>query len=565
MYRYLCISFATLVCISCGIGPKPPADALNETVEGFIYGSLALSPVSATASGYHTHKGITLDEQLDDFSAAGMRAQSDFLAKMERQINELPSQGLDKEQLADIEILRNQIGLSKLELETIQSYKHNPTTYVELAGNALFTPYMLNYAPIEKRFEQITRRLEKLPTLFAQAKANLVDAPEVWNRVAQEENQGNIDMIDKTLREAAPAAQKAAYEKAAGPAIAALKDFNQFLKGDFSKQISDWRLGARNYDQKFRYTMAIGKAPLDLLREAEDDFMKIRAEMEQLARPKSVSDALADIAKKHATQATFMDRAKETLAQATAFVKAKDMMTLPTRGNLQVIETPEFMRGIYAVAGFNPAPPLQPELGAFYWVTPIPATWAPDRIDSKLREYNEFGMQQITIHEAMPGHYVQLEYANDVQPVSRRLLRNLYANGPYVEGYAVYAQQLMSEAGYMSDSKEMQLTFLKQMLRVTANAIMDIRFHTVSYTEREAMDLMTRLAYQEKEEATAKFQRAQLSSCQLPTYYAGWKGWLNAREEFKKKQGSAYSLKQFNERALKESAVPLDTLTKLLN
>src|SRR5947207_6006465 len=130
------------------------------------------------------------------------------------------------------------------------------------------------------------------------------------------------------------------------------------------------------------------------------------------AAPTTIPQALNDVARQHATPDTYMAKAKESLAQATAFVKQKDLLTLPARSNLDVIETPEFMRGIYGVGGFNPAPPLEPQLGAFYWITPIPKNSPPARVESKLAEYNNHGLQQLTIHEAMPGHYVQLEYAN---------------------------------------------------------------------------------------------------------------------------------------------------------
>ena len=238
---------------------------------------------------------------------------------------------------------------------------------------------------------------------------------------------------------------------------------------------------------------------------------------------------------------------------------------MPARANLQVTETPEFLRGIYGVGGFNAAPPLEPQLGAFYWITPIAANWSAARAESKLREYNDFGLQQLTIHEAMPGHYVQFEYANDVQPVSRRLLRSLYSNGPYVEGWGVYTQQLMSDAGYLDNSKGLRLTLDKQILRVLANTILDVRLQTMGMTDQQAIDLMIKDTYQEKEEATAKLQRAQLSSCQLPTYFVGWKGWLNVREHYKQKKGAAYSLKAFHEAALKESGVSLPALEGLLN
>jgi uncharacterized protein (DUF885 family) len=520
--------------------------------------------VTATATGYHQHNGIALDEQLDDYSEAGMAAQRRFYAGFQTRIATVNPASLDHEQQADLEIVRNNLALSLLELDTIQSYKHNPTVYVELAGNALFNPYVLSYAPKDQRFQHITRRLEKIPALFRQARANLIDAPPVWNRVAREENQGNIDLIDGALRAGVPDSQKAEYSRAADLAIAALRDFNTFLETTLSKRESDWRLGRENYARKFQYVLAIGKTPEQLLGEAEADLQATLAEMARLAAPKSVKQALDEIARKHATSETYMLEARKTLEQATAFVRERRLVTLPARANLQVIETPEFMRGIYAVGGFNAAPPLEPQLGAFYWITPIPNNWPRDRIESKLREYNNYGLQELTIHEAMPGHYVQLEYANNVQPETRRLLRSVFSNTPYVEGWAVYAQQMMSEEGYLDSSRELHLSFLKQILRVLANTILDVRLQTMGMTDQQALDLMITDTLQEKEEATAKLQRAQLSSCQLPTYYAGWKGWLAARESYRRRKGAAFSLREFHEAALKESAVPLPVLEGLL-
>jgi uncharacterized protein (DUF885 family) len=501
---------------------------------------------------------------LDDFSPAGIETQRKFYDGIQSRVNALNTASLDKQQQADLQIIKNQLNLQLLDLNTIQGFKHNPTVYVELAGNALFTPFILEYAPKDQRFGAIIKRLEKIPTLFAQAKANLVDSPEVWNRVAVDENKGTIGMIDKDLREAVPAPLKPDYDRAATTAIAALKDFSTFLEKDLSKRTSDWRLGKENYAKKCEYTLAVGKTPEQLLSEAEADLQSTRQAMEKTAAPKSVKQALDEIAMQHATPETYMAEAKKALAQATAFVREKDLLTLPPRSNLQVIETPEFMRGIYAVGGFNAAPPLQPELGAFYWVTPIPKTWPKERIESKLREYNKYGIQQLTIHEAMPGHYVQLEYANDVEPKSRRLLRNIFGNGPYIEGWAVYAQELMTDQGYLDNSVGMRLTLGKQLLRVLANTILDVRLQTMGMTDQQALDLMIKDTYQEKEEATAKLQRAQLSSCQLPMYFAGWKGWLQVRDRYKQKQGANFSLKEFHERALKESAVPLPVLEGLL-
>ncbi len=537
----------------------------DQLVDDFVLGTLALSPTTATSFGYHVHHGTSLDDMLDDFSPAGIAASRTLLNDIEARIARLDTASLDAEQRADIDIMRNAIGASRLDIDEIQSYRHNPTTYVELLGNGLYTPYVLQYAPALERYRHIINRMNKVPELIRQAEANLQDSPEVWNRVARDENAGTVGLIDTTLRADCPPDLRMRFDQAAATATAALNGFNHWLEDHLAEKVSDWRLGKELYAKKFRLVLATGKTPEALLAEAEADLIKARAEIARLSAPKTVEQALADVARQHAMASTFIPSAKQALVTATAFVKAKDLLTLPPNANLEVIETPVFMRGIYGVGGFNPAPALEPKLGAFFWVTPIPSTWPQAQIDSKLREYNDSGVQHLTVHEAMPGHYVQGEYANEVKPRSRSLLRNIYGNGPYVEGWAVYSQQLMAEQGYLGDTPGYRLTLQKQLLRVLANTILDVRLQTMGMTDSQALDLMTKSTYQEPEEANAKLQRAKLSSCQLPTYYAGYKGWLDVREHYKSKQGAAFNLKQFHESALREGAVPLPVLDGLLH
>ena len=548
----------------CKMTPEKQMPDFSKLTEDFVYGSLALSPVSATQAGYHEHQGVKLDEKLDDFSPSGIEAARKFDAGFHDRLAAIDQQALSAEERADYQIIENAIELSLLDLQQIQSYRHNPTIYVELVGNALFSPFVLEYAPLDTRYRQIIQRLSQAPVLMDQAKVNLTDSPEVWTRVAREENDGNIDLIDKTLRAKAPANLKADFDKAAGPALDSLRSFNSFLKDDLSKRTSDWRLGKERYSKKFAYTLVAGKTPEEVLSEAEAALKETRQQMTKLAAPHSIREALDAIAKQHTTPEHFMDEARKGLEVATEFVRQKHLVTFPSRSNLQVIPTPEFMRGTYGVAGFNPAPAFEPQLGAFYWVTPIPSDWPKERIESKLREYNRFGLMQITIHEAMPGHYVQFEVADNLEPKSRRALRNIYGNVPYVEGWALYTQQMMSEEGFMDNSVELRLTFYKQLLRSIANSILDIRLQTMNMTDQQALDLMINDTFQEKEEATAKLQRAQLTSCQLPTYFVGLRGWLDTREGYKKRKGSAFVLSEFHDAALKESAVPLPALGPLL-
>lgn len=562
-------------------GCRRDVEELPALAEEFVYGVLGYSPVAATGVGYHQHKGIPLDGQLDDLTEPGIAAQKQFLSSMRRRLtNNVVLTRLGAEERADYDMLIDQIELQLLELETIQSYRHNPTLYVELIGNGLFSPYVLEYAPKEERFKHIISRLKGVPKLLEAARRNLRDAPEVWNRVAREENEGNIGLIDKTLREAAPPALRTDYGAAAATALDALRSFNSWLENDLARRTSDWRLPAAAYAKKFRYALGVEAAPDEILADAEAQIKAVRRQMFDLSLPLHkkwypthrdpvdlnliVNETLTRVADKHATPETYFADARRDLEEARAFVKAKNLLALPPRDNLQVIETPEFMRGIYGVGGFNPAPALEPKLGAFYWITPIPRNWPKERIESKLREYNYYGLKLLTIHEAMPGHYVQLEYANDIQPLARRLLRGVLGNGPYIEGWAVYATEMMLDEGYLDGSPELRLTFLKQQLRMLANTVLDIRLHTKGMTDEQAMSLMLGQTFQEKEEATAKLQRAKLSSCQLPTYYVGYRDWVRLRDAMKQRQGGAWKLNQFHERALKAGALPLRTLGALL-
>ncbi|HEX4387183.1 MAG TPA: DUF885 domain-containing protein [Steroidobacteraceae bacterium] len=559
------VLWVTALLVSERLAAATPAERADALVTDFVYESLALSPVSASAAGYHVHENVRLDGLWDDYSADGLAKIRQFNLKLLQRLDALKHAGLDRERLADLDVIRDAVNLKLLELDRIQDFRHNPTQYVELIGNGLYTPFVLNYAPPEQRFQDLIERLRRLPALVAQAKANLVDAPAVWNRVAREENAGNIELIDKTLRAEAPSDLRSAYDEAAAPALQALRELNEILATTLSAKTSDWRLGKDNYQRKCRYTLHTGRTPAQLLAAAEADLALARKEMARLSAPRTVAAALEAMANQHATPATYMDEARRTLAEATEFVKKKDLLTLADNGNLSVIETPVFMRGVYGVGGFNGAPALEPQLGAFYWVTPIPSDWPAARVESKLREYNRYGLQQLTIHEAMPGHYVQAEYANRIEPKARRVLRNIWGNGPYVEGWAVYAQQLMTDEGYLDHDPNLRLSLLKWWLRSVGNTILDVRLQTMGMTEQQALDFMINQTYQEREEAVAKVQRAQLSSCQLDMYYAGATGWDEVRAHYERRHPKDFTLKAFHDRALSEGAVPLETLDRLLH
>jgi uncharacterized protein (DUF885 family) len=562
---------------------RKPEERFAKLANEFVLTTLAFSPVAATAAGLHEFQGRNLDEMLDDISPAGYERQrrfyADFRARLEKEVRR---DALPPEDQADYDILTGQMALALMELDEIQSQLHNPTYYVELAGNALFTPYVVEYAPPEARARHIVARLRQLPVFLDQAKINLVSAAPIWTEVALQENAGNVKLVEQTLRGIMRGNTGEEYGVVSPAALDALRRFDEFLRGKLAQRGDwDWRLGPEKYAKKFRYALAADVDPDFVLRSAMADLEAVRSRMldlsldlEQVRQRPAASDtkgqnaviraALEHAAARHATPDSYVPEARGDLAEALAFVRQKGLLTLPGGGNLRVIETPEFMRGIYAVGGFNPAPPLQPQLGAFYWITPLPADWPRARVESKLREYNFYKLKLLTMHEAIPGHAAQFAYANRLEPAGRRLLRSVYGNGPYVEGWAQYATQMMLDEGFLGNSRELRLTFYKERMRVLADAILDIRLHTAGMTDQEALEFIERDTFQEAEEAQAKLQRAKLSSCQLPAYYIGWKGWDQARDEYRRMKGAQFGLAQFNDAALQEGAVPLPLLRGLL-
>ncbi|MBM3726385.1 MAG: DUF885 domain-containing protein [Acidobacteria bacterium] len=564
------ILFATLVLAGCQIYRKPLK--LVEHCEEFVYTTLSFTPTYAAANGHHHHAGVPMDELLDDYAPQAINRQRTFYKAFRKGLEKLIDRGrLTPGDKADYDIIQNQIDLALLELDRIQSFRHNPTLYAESLGNALFHPVTVEYTNQNVRWFHIIRRLEKVPPFFEIAKMNLVDSPPLWIEVARQENEGNIALVEGEIRARTPADLKDSFERAAGPALAAMRGFNRWLTEELSKRPSDWRLAKDLYEEKFRRTLVTSTTPAALLAEAEAEIERIRTEMFRLAGGRPGQDAgkviraeLDRVARRHATPETLFSDAARDLEEARAFIRREGLLGLPARDNLKVIETPEHMRGVYAVGGFNPAPPLEPKLGAFYWLTPVPKDWTAERIESKFREDNFYGLKILTIHEAMPGHYVQFEYSNDIQPPARRLLRTVYGNGPYIEGWAVYATAMMIENGYLEKDPGLKLMWLKHLLRVAANTVLDIRLHTMNMSDEEAMSLMMERTFQERHEAEAKLRRAKLTSVQLPTYFAGYREMLRLRDQVKQARGGAFTLRGFHDDLLRLGAVPVPVAGGLL-
>ncbi len=574
----------------------PPSQRLATLAETFLHESLQLSPVSASQAGYHTYvdkatgKTVRLDADLDDLGTTDTADLTQFYRRWQRRLrSEVPYRSLNPQDKADWVLMNDGISTNLLELEKIQSFKHNPTFWVELIGNALFLPLTTDYAPKEQRMADAVSRVSQIARLLGQARQQLVDSDPIFIKVAVEENAGNVALIDRIGNELPPSGDVRRRFALFSPAARkALLNFSYWLENELGNRPTarSWRLGKDWYDEKFRLTMQSDVKPEQLLADAESDMQAVREEMLQIALPlhqtmfpehadhsdlsgrarenKIIGEVLDRIGQEHPNRDQLMDYIQGDLAEITRFIREKKIVGLSSRENLNVVATPEFMRGVYSVAGFHAPPPLDPNTGAEYWVTPIDPKTPEDKAESRLREYNNYTLHWLTIHEALPGHYIQFEHANDLQPPIRRLLRAYFANGPYVEGWAEYIASVMMDEGFLADNPKFRLVMRKIRLRLLANTILDIRMHTMGMTDAEAMELMTEQAFQTQAEAQGKLQRAKLTSVQLPTYYVGLRGWQELRSNYQKAKAGGFDLMDFHNRALGLGPIPLPLAQEIL-
>lgn len=570
-----------------------PLSGFPALANEFVFTTLTFSPAGATQYGLHrytdprTKRTLALDQMLDDFSAAEVARQRAFYADFRKRLQKLPSTRFDAQTEADYQLLQNAVDFALFNLDEEQFYKWRPQMYSENLGSALFANISLEYGDKNTRARDLAARVEKIPSFLDQAMRNLNASNDVYRRVALESIDGVKDLVKNMGADFVKGTPSAARYAAAQPAaIAALDKYSAFVKDELPKRAErDWRLGSDKFTKKFKYYLQVSGTPQDLLRAAEDSMRATRQEMLRLSESLHkqwfpshthsnaasdeyintvVAEVMARIGAEHASRDSLVRQGEIDVAMLEKYVRDHRILSLTDFSNLRVIPTPLFMRGIYGVAGAVFAPALEPNLSTFYWVTPISTSWTNDQAESKMREYNQYKFLTISIHEAVPGHAVQGEYANRVTPEWRRLLRVIYGNNPYIEGWAVYTEHMMEEQGVNSgDPVKMRLTALKGMLRIYMNTIIDVRLHTMNLPGDSAVAMMMREAFQERPEAEAKLQRAQLDYVQLMTYMAGVQEWTALRRDVQAKEGARFNLCRYHDRVLLYGPVSVPTVRKL--
>jgi uncharacterized protein (DUF885 family) len=523
----------------------------------YIEQFLEMNPETATQLGDHR-----FDHRLDDYSRAGVERDRAFNQKYLKALDAVNAARLSPVNSVDYRIMRNRLEYNIFQADELREYEWNPLRYNP--GGAIYSLISRDFAPLRERLRNVKERLKGVPTVIAQAKANLKNPPRVHTETAILQNKGTIGLIRDELQQFVEQTPelKAGLAPVQAEAVRALEDYGAWMEKELlPRSTGEFRLGDAKYRRKLRFSLESDLSKEEILKRAETDLRGTQDAMYDVALPlykkyfpadeknasklsnrkQVVKAVLARLAEAHPNNETIVPLATDAVKETTDFVRAHNLVTVPSEP-VKVIVMPEFSRGV-AVAYCNSVGPFERRGETFYAISPTPKDWPNERVQSFFREYNNYMVKNLTVHEAMPGHYLQLAHANKFDAPTK--LRAVFLSSTFAEGWAVYAEQLMAERGY--GGPEVRMQQLKLKLRTIINAILDQKVHTAGMTEKEAMSLMMNEGFQEEGEAAGKWRRAALTSAQLSTYYVGGLEVNDIRRAYEAKMGDTVDFRRMHD------------------
>ncbi|HXL95490.1 MAG TPA: DUF885 domain-containing protein [Streptosporangiaceae bacterium] len=499
----------------------------TELASGYLDDHAQRHPDSATALGDHR-----FDAHLPDRSAHALADERSALGSWASRLGALNAEKLSAEHQVDAAIMANNVARRVFEIDELREHTWNPLR--ANPGRAIYMLLARDFAPLPDRLESVAGRLAEVPGMLAAARTQLESMPRVHVETAIGQFDGTIKLIGTEIDAALAAGQSVAGLSAADhigrvrpAALEALAEHRDWLAArlaDLGDNAADPRIGAERFARKLSLTLNAAADADAILARARADLDRVAEEITSVAASLggSVREVLDRLAADAPDDATILEFCGSALDVQTAFVQDNRLVTVHD-DPVEIIAMPEIDRGM-AVAYCDSPGPLEPtQLATFIAVSPAPADWTAERITSFYREYNRHLVHDLMVHEAMPGHYLQLQHAARFTGAGTAL-RAAFYSGSFVEGWAVYAEEVMAAHDYPGDGdpRTFRMQRLKMQLRMTINAILDAGVHAHGMTEAEAMALMTDRGYQEEGEAAGKWRRAQLTSAQLSTYYVGY-------------------------------------------
>jgi uncharacterized protein (DUF885 family) len=562
----------------------PAQDSMDRRFESlgnrYIEEFTALSPVSATLKGDRRY-----DSLLDQVGAQARAEKHRLLRQFLGELEAIAPAELSRANQVDYAMFDHHLRASLWHQDVLQEWAWNPLVYTRLAGNAIYGLLSRDFAPLEDRLICVADRLEQYPRLLAQVRSTLQQGrvPKIHADTAVSQNRGILSMLDNMVEpylDRLSAVRRERLVQALATAREAVKGHQEWLESELLPNAAgEFRLGADLYDQKLAFTLQTTMTRQQVRARAERQLRELREHMYTIAKgiyqqqhpytkfPENPSKAYKQAIIRACLELAYaeqpcpdriVEEATAALERTTAFIRRKDLVTIPP-DPLEIILMPEFRRGVSMAYCDSPGV-LATGQKTFYAVSPPPKEWTEQQVRSFLREYNTRSLDVLTIHEAMPGHFLQLAHSNRYPGKLRTLLRS----GVFIEGWAIYTEWMMVEEGFRENDPLMQLVVLKWYLRDVTNAILDQAVHVDGISEDEAMMLLIEDAFQEEREAAGKWRRACLTSAQLSTYFVGYLEHTELRREVEKAWGGGFDLKTYHDKVLSFGSPPVQFVRALM-
>jgi uncharacterized protein (DUF885 family) len=556
----------------------PAEDArLERLFKEYLEVEFKHKPLEATRLGDNR-----FDHLLDDVSPKARAANKERARKMYDELPRLVDyKKLSRPAQVDFEIWRHHLERELWLADNTDPFATDPRVYNDYITESVYRLFAQSTQPLAVNVRNAVARMAFIPRVVAAARESLKNPPRVMTETAIKQNRGAIAFYESGIYLlSGETPQLSELREACKKVVPVLREYQKFLEEDLLPRANgDWRLGKEKFARKLELELDAGIGADEVLKEAEAEANRVENEMYVIARqlwseafagqPLPADDAdgkrltirrvMDHYSKEHGKAEDLVKDAIATAEKIKTFIKAKDFLRLPDPDQCKIIEMPEFQRG-NTIAFLEPAPPLDPRASSYYAISPPPKEWDAKRVASYMQEYNRHMLQILTIHEAYPGHYVQLEYSNRNPSLIRRVL----SSGVFAEGWAVYTEKLMLDQGYGDGSLPLRLMQLKWYLRTVCNAILDYKMHCTSMTDEEALAFLVLRAYQSEAEAILKIIRAKQSSAQLSTYFVGRMAFHRLWVRFRRELGEGFELGRFHEAVLDHGTLPVKYLPELV-
>jgi len=543
----------------------PAGDAAYQQVASEILAdTYQRNPTFATALGLHQ-----FDSKLEDYSRAALQDELAAVARFRGTLERIDPQSLSESNRLDREMLLHALDSQRLRDEEVRAWARNPDEYSSGITRSAYALIKRNYAPAAQRLRSLIEREKAMPAVLAEARRNLENPPRIFTEIAIEQLEGNRELFRTAVVQAfarvKDRALQARFRKTNNAVVAALGEYKLWLEQYLlPRSNGDFAYGVDLYRRQLWADEMID-TPLDeLLRIAEADLQQNRAAFVQTARridpAKTPLEVLESLQKDHPVPQQLLATTQAELDALGRFMTDHHIVTIPKDAMpAQVQETPPFMRATTSASMDTPGPFESAPLRGFYNMTLPDPAWSASQTEEFMRQWFYPLITNVSVHEVWPGHYLQFLYSRGFPSEVRKVL----SASSNVEGWAHYCEQMVNDEGFHADDPRYRLAQLQDALLRDARFIVGIGMHTQGMTIAQAQEFFEQEAYQPRPVAVSETKRGT-SNATYGYYTMGKLAILKLRDDYKKKQGTAYSLEDFHDRFIALGPLPLPLVREAL-